>query len=93
MELIDKSRLKDDIAVLLERNSGLIDEWLANCIDDVIDEQPTIEAEPIKHGRWERYLKEGLPWKCSECGSRYTVQWNYCPNCGARMDGKDNVLR
>ena len=44
--LIDCETLKDDIAVLLERNKKLIDEWLAYAIDDVIDEVPTIiEAE------------------------------------------------
>lgn len=46
-DLISREKLKDDIAVLLERNGELIDEWLANCIDDAIDEQPAIEVEAI----------------------------------------------
>lgn len=45
-DLISREKLKDDIAVLLERNDKLIDEWLANCIDDVINEQPTVDAVP-----------------------------------------------
>lgn len=40
--LVDCKTLKDDLAVLLERNEKLIDEWLANAIDDLIDELPTI---------------------------------------------------
>ena len=44
--LVDCETLKDDLAVLLERNANLIDDWLAYTLDDVIDETPTIiEAE------------------------------------------------
>ena len=49
---------------------------------------------PVRHGRWEK--QSGL-YSCSECGKTcpYDVQadaieyWacNYCPNCGAKMDG------
>ena len=42
MRLIDADALMDDIAVLLERNHKLIGEWLANCIDDVIEQAPTV---------------------------------------------------
>ena len=44
MRLIDADALMDDIAVLLERNHKLIDEWLANCIDDVIEQAPTVDV-------------------------------------------------
>ena len=44
--LVDCETLKDDIAVLLERNEKLIDDWLAYTLDDVIDGTPAIiEAE------------------------------------------------
>lgn len=42
-DLISKVKIKYEIDDLLERNNKLIDEWLANCIDDIIVEQPTIE--------------------------------------------------
>lgn len=42
------------------------------------------EAEPVKHGRWM------YPFYCSECGFTpyYSsdLTYNYCPNCGARME-------
>jgi hypothetical protein len=57
-----------------------------------IDDAPTIEAEPVKHGRWE---KDDLVWdetpssNCSCCGqgiSDECINWfKYCPNCGAKM--------
>lgn len=39
-----------------------------------------------KKGRWVSYLKEGLKWKCSECGSRFTTPFHYCPHCAAEME-------
>lgn len=57
----------------------------------IIDDAPTIEAEPVKHGKWTKldgditYLYE-----CSVC--KDTSDWhdNYCPNCGAKTDGGDH---
>lgn len=43
-----------------------------------------------RRGRWEPYLNEGLIVKCSVCGSRYIEPWNYCPNCGARMEVRES---
>lgn len=53
---------------------------------------PTIEAEPVRHGRWE--WRGGIPW-CSNCGEMppgYSYEGDvnttpYCSNCGAKMDG------
>lgn len=71
-------------------------------IEHIIDDMPTIEAEPVKHGRWidgkVRHIKNGElrnMRECSECGALYFVydEYNskedkpkYCPNCGAIMD-------
>ena len=53
-------------------------------------------AEPVRHGKWikadsQQYFRKHYPFfTCSECGQRKDSQktWNYCPNCGARMDTK-----
>ena len=47
---------------------------------------------PVRHGRWieqEKYTF-GVMYDCSICGDRILDNghsWNYCPNCGAKMDG------
>lgn len=53
----------------------------------------------VKHGRWVEYPRAHY-FKCSEC--KYTVlyrkaysyngerAYEYCPHCGARMDGDSN---
>lgn len=62
----------------------------ANLVLDRILRLPSAEPER-KTGKWEHYLKEGLKWKCSVCGSRFENPWKYCPNCGAKMVGESNV--
>ena len=57
-------------------------------IDSVIFEFPTIDAVPVRHGKWIRKNVGDEQYDyCSEC--RY-IEWNatnnYCPNCGAKMD-------
>ncbi|MCR4712285.1 MAG: hypothetical protein K5707_08280 [Clostridia bacterium] len=57
-----------------------------------IDNAPTIEER--KTGRWiETKVWGGRNFFCSECRHEFTVDtcmmkpiWNYCPNCGSRMD-------
>jgi hypothetical protein len=55
----------------------------------VINEQPTIDAEPVRHGKWIGYAGT-IGNECSVCGKwidvlQGTAEMNYCPNCGARM--------
>lgn len=60
------------------------------CIQAVMD-QHAVEAEPVRHGRWEWVDAPvfGNPYgsyKC-DCGNYVPHKTNYCPNCGAKMDG------
>ena len=59
-----------------------------DAIKKVIDEMPTIEAEPIRHAHWN--MKPSGYGVCSNCGKGEldvgAVWSNYCPYCGAAMD-------
>lgn len=51
---------------------------------------PCADVQPIKRGRWiGRGNVWSEDWKCSYCNERLgkAEHSNYCPNCGARMDG------
>lgn len=44
----------------------------------------------VRHGRW-RFCGSGRwndAYECDNCGKMATDNSNYCPNCGARMDGE-----
>lgn len=60
---------------------------------------PTVEAEPVKHGKWIPLYPHDVPitneYKCSVCGLGFDEDeetecvvydtFKYCPHCGARM--------
>ena len=55
------------------------------------------KRDAVKHGRWIQWGTFGDLAKCSVCGKdSFTMHFvayqnfNYCPNCGARMDGDGN---
>lgn len=56
-----------------------------------IDEQPTVDAEPVKHGHWIMYDDEGWTiYECSNCGKHSpSADTYYCPICGAKMDEEE----
>ena len=59
-------------------------------IIDRINEQPTVDAVEVVHGRWiDTDYKPDIYCKCSVCGRRVYAydDYNYCPRCGAKMDG------
>lgn len=69
-------------------------------LKEVLRDTPTADVAPVKHGQW---IKDNDSFQtddyyccyfdhiCSECGKvvndRYKLP-NYCPNCGAKMDGE-----
>ena len=59
-------------------------------IHDVLTGLPSADVVPVVHGKW-------INGRCNKCGehapfwamaSTYYTS-NFCPNCGARMDGGD----
>ena len=63
-----------------------------------IEDVPSAERK----GKWLRYGEDGYPneedtvfWQCDQCLEQYTGRTtripNYCPNCGARMRGEEDV--
>ena len=68
-------------------------------IDSVNDKVPKIDlpnVEERKVGKWKRKIVDdgfNADWICTECGYKVMddfVYFNYCPNCGARMEGGKN---
>lgn len=62
-------------------------------IIDLINNQPTVDAVPMVHGRWVHL--GGDEWRCSACGFVITTEgsWDkptkkYCEDCGAKMEGE-----
>lgn len=72
--------------------------WVGECLRDckeAIDSIPVADVAPVVHSYWEHKITNdeeniGI---CHNC--KYPVSWfwklsNYCPNCGAKMDGGAN---
>jgi hypothetical protein len=55
----------------------------------IIREQPTADVQPVIHARWcvlkDEYgdIVEAV---CTNCEANGVHKWNYCPNCGAKME-------
>ena len=111
MKLIDADALEKAIYKWMPKYEGTwMDGWISP-IENLmillmmtIQEQPTVDAEPVRHGAWlscdkegyiltETALRDGRRWygyKCSECNNIYhgNAFTKYCHNCGAKMDGE-----
>ena len=55
-----------------------------------IENAPAVDAEPVRHGEWLDCENYNDIVQCSKCGLIRNIYkqegWNYCPNCGAKMD-------
>ena len=85
---------RDKLTALLDE---LFEEGLTMTMGYMADYLTKHGVTVQKHGQWIEYSRAHY-FKCSEC--KYTVpyrkaalhdgyrEYNYCPHCGARMDGE-----
>ncbi len=90
MRLIDADEMRENLLWCKSQSSRYDNYW-----DDVIerlDAQPTIDATPVKHGKWFDAMVGELPVQvCDQCCTFFPLAYtggghHYCPNCGAKMD-------
>lgn len=55
-----------------------------------IDQMPTVDAVPVRHGNW---IRDEFGTRCGVCGlyayrDKFDQPWEspYCPICGAKME-------
>ena len=82
-------------AELISNLKEFANEQLTPLIENLIQKQPTADVVEVRHGTWiaNRSPVE-VEFSCSECGFSYIeadsyqeCDYNFCPKCGARMDG------
>ena len=90
-QLIDKKAVLEAVKAL---PAELDAEIVQRCIE-VISNQPTVDAVPVRHGKWIKLDMHAhlADHKCTACGQECYVptcmgepMYIYCPNCGARID-------
>lgn len=53
----------------------------------IVKDLPAADVTPVVHGRKIEDGDIGCFWLCSLCGKCLPYGANYCPYCGAKMDG------
>lgn len=69
-----------------------LSEWDTAGVVSLVANQPAADVAPVRRGQWNpaglTFMGESVD--CPECGYRIAVSigrgWNYCPNCGAKME-------
>ena len=103
-EYINRKELLKDIndSVRFSTRNGVSAELRgAHKIVDCIRSAPTVDVVEVVHGEWKKGhyeggLLDGVNFdKCNICGHERTIEnveykttYNYCPKCGAKMDGE-----
>lgn len=89
-EYISREDAVDELQVKVFHN--LTDEYYGTM--QVLNELPAADVVPVVHAKWIPYRCD--MYECSACGRIHTsfdneeCDANYCPHCGAKMDGGES---
>ena len=80
---------REAVEKMLENAQIITDgEYSGYCTEDVsLGSIPAADVAPVRHGRW---IDSSNGWMCSECKQDNTYAKPWCPNCGAKMDAKED---
>ena len=95
-ELIDRAKVLEYLTPRIKTETPY-GEGYNRALEDaaeLVNLMPTIEAEPVRHGRWEKIPGMDNTVFCSEClaaaNKELAMRYKGCPFCLARMDGGDD---
>ena len=93
MRLIDADALMRRLCVQcdVESHEATCDPYECFVYNVIVYDAPTIDAEPVRHGRWEEYPNSAYR-RCTNCKkefekAKFSILALRCPICGAIMDG------
>ena len=90
MRLIDADRLIkkiEDNCYCIKNEHGSIEAGMTLFeIQQFFAEEPEVEAEPVRYGKWVKNDPDDTVVYCAQCLMPQDSVCNYCPNCGAKMD-------
>lgn len=94
-DMISRAAACDEIGKMIHEYLEKDDHDLADALilarRYVLKRLPAVDAVPVVHARWttERTCIHDGEWYCSACEYEPIVfmESNYCPHCGAKMDG------
>ena len=87
---------EDVVKYLLSRKEDFLDDygkgWSAGigAASGICSEFPAADVAPVVRGRWDLLDDAGskiVKWNCDRCNRISNSKTDYCPNCGARMEG------
>ena len=89
--------LRDRVSLdkFMKRTVSKADESCLLICDGIIENVPTVDAEPVRHGCWKpARVVDDCFWVCSSCefpseASGANILYKYCPVCGAKMDAQE----
>ena len=89
MRLIDADALAAEILDTYGSDAGSED---VTVIYGMVINAPTVDAVPVRHGRWKR-ISPARIYECSKCGQVVMTcdidVYKYCHGCGAKMEADD----
>lgn len=90
LKLINSRKRNDAASNIVDYSAG----WneALDQLESDIEDIPAADVRPERHGKWKMCFRHINAVRCSECNCVVESgfgQHNFCPNCGAKMDGKD----
>ena len=93
-DYIERDALREILDGWRDAHADVYDVHGCGLLEDVIcevDAQTAADVAPVVHARW---IDDGsgiiICQKCERGYNLHAKYTNYCPNCGAKMDGGDS---
>lgn len=99
-EYIEREAAIDAIMKVYVRTAGYKARERVFEAEEAVHRLPVADVAPVRHGLW-IWHEESFEYECSDCSCRFDYEKtyelfdhgfqfaNFCPNCGAKMDGGD----